>query len=154
MTTAAKVTDYIISKGVKEGNLLTNKRIQKLIYYIQAWHLAINNKPIFDDTIEAWVHGPAIRSIYEMYRANAWLPISKVANPKIADELEPDTVQFIDRIFLAYSKYDTATLEYMTHAETPWQEARKGLEANEISSNEITQDSMKEYYAKRLVSTE
>lgn len=150
MTTAYKVTVYLIDKSIREGTPLTNKRLQKLLYYIQAWHLAINEKPLFEDKIEAWIHGPAIRSIYEEYKSFVANPINKVSNIEVIESLENDTIQFIDRIISAYSKYDTATLEYMTHAEEPWQVARRGLEANESSNNEITHESMRKYYAGRL----
>ncbi|MFA6601928.1 MAG: type II toxin-antitoxin system antitoxin SocA domain-containing protein [Candidatus Paceibacterota bacterium] len=153
MTTAAKITDYLIDKSLKEGNPVTNKRLQKLLYYIQAWHLAINKEPLFNDKIEAWIHGPAIRSVYETYKSYIAKPIDKVHNPNIAQELGIGTTRFIDRIVNAYSKYDTATLEYMTHAEDPWQKARKGLEINESSNNEITQESMRDYYSERLVNS-
>lgn len=151
MTTAANVTSYLVKKCIDEGNPLTNKRLQKLLYYIQAWHLAINSEPIFDDKIEAWIHGPAIRSIYETYKSFVANPINSVLN--IGEKLEDKTILFIDKIVKAYSAYDTATLEYMTHAEAPWQNARKGLESNESSNNEITQESMRTYYAKRLSKT-
>jgi len=153
MTTAAKITDYLIDKSLKEGNPVTNKRLQKLLYYIQAWHLAINKEPLFNDKIEAWIHGPAIRSVYETYKSYVAKPIDKVRNSNIAQELGIETTRFIDRIVNAYSKYDTATLEYMTHAEDPWQKARKGLEINESSNNEITQESMRDYYSERLVNS-
>lgn len=151
MTTASIITSYLINKGIKEGNPLTNKRLQKLLYYIQAWHLAINNKPIFEDKIEAWIHGPAIRIIYEKYKTFVASPINVISDSK--EKLEEDVIGFIDRIVKAYSAYDTATLEYMTHAEEPWQVARKGLESNESSNNEITQESMRVYYASRLAKT-
>ena len=150
MTTADKITDYLISKGIKEGIPLTNKRLQKLLYYIQAWHLAIRRQPIFEDKIEAWIHGPAIRSIYEKYKSFVANPIDKISNPQIAKELDNSIIKFVDRIVKAYAPYDTATLEYMTHIEEPWQIARKGLEANESSNNEITQASMMTYYSNRL----
>lgn len=151
MTTAAKITDYLIDKGIKEGDPVTNKRLQKLLYYIQAWHLVFNKEPLFEDKIEAWIHGPAIRSVYEEYKSYIANPIDRVSNANIAQELGSDVTGFVDRIVKAYSKYDTATLEYMTHAEDPWQKARKGLEVNASSNNEITHESMREYYAERLV---
>ncbi len=150
MTTAAKIADYLICKSVKDKKSITNKRLQKLLYYVQAWHLAINKKPLFDDKIEAWIHGPAIRSVYEEYKSYVANPIDKVLNVNIATELGIGTVKFVDRIVEAYSKYDTATLEFMTHAESPWQEARNGLEINESSNNEISQASMLSYYTDRL----
>ncbi len=151
---ALQIADYLILKSKDNGEALTNKRLQKLLYYIQAWHLAINNQPIFEDKIEAWIHGPAIRVVYEEYKNFIANPIDKVTNIKVADELGSENIEFIERVLSAYSKYDTPTLEYMTHAEDPWQIARKGLEANESSNNEITQESMKTYYAGRLAKTE
>jgi len=153
MTTAAQVADYLILKSpktLKDGYPVTNKRLQKLLYYIQAWHLAIEKEPIFSDKIEAWIHGPAIREIYETYKSFVANPIEKKVDPKITEKIGEDNIKFIDRILNAYSKYDTATLEFMTHEEEPWQIARKGLEVNQSSSNEITQESMKNYYTARL----
>ena len=150
MTNASDIAIYLIDKSIKDGTPITNKRLQKLLYYIQAWHLAINKKPLFDDKIEAWIHGPAIRSIYEIYKGFVASPINKIPDGEEVIKLEKKTRDFIDRILNAYSKYDTATLEYMTHAEEPWQYARKGLEVNESSNNEITQESMLNYYSARL----
>lgn len=150
MTTAATVANYLINKSSKEGSPLTNKRLQKLLYYVQAWNLAINNNPLFEDKIEAWIHGPVIRSIYEEYREFVANPINKTSITSTELNLDETTTKFIDRIVKAYSVYDTPTLEYMTHAEAPWQVARKGLEANESSSNEITHESMRTYYSSRL----
>lgn len=151
--TAAQVAEYLIlksPKSPKEGYQVTNKRLQKLLYYVQAWHLAVNGTPLFSDKIEAWIHGPAIREIYETYKSFVAQPIVKEVDPGIIESLGKDNVAFIDRVMAAYSKYDTATLEFMTHTEEPWQIARRGLEVNESSSNEITQESMKNYYATRL----
>jgi len=150
MNTASQVANYLVKKCVQEGEPLTNKRLQKLLYYIQAWSLAINGTPIFEDKIEAWIHGPAIRNVYEEYKSFVANPITTPANPNLNVSLGKNTEDFIQRILSAYSKYDTATLEVMTHAEEPWQKARKDLEANESSSNEITHESMRTYYAARL----
>lgn len=150
MYTAQQIADYLILKSQQESEVITNKRLQKLLYYMQAWHLVINGKPLFTDKIEAWIHGPAISSIYETYKSYVAKPIDKKVDTKIIKDLGDSTVSFIDRIYTAYKKYDTNTLEFMTHAENPWQIARKGVEANESSSNEITLESMKQYYGDRL----
>lgn len=154
MTTASQVARYLVNKGIETGKPLTNKRLQKLLYYVQSWHLAINGTPFFNDKIEAWIHGPAIRSIYEEYKSYSFNPINKLSSLDVSKELGEDAVMFIDRVMKAYSSYDTPTLEYMTHIEDPWQNARKGLEANQSSSNEITQEEMGAYYAARLSKAE
>ena len=55
---ALDVALYFIKKGVDEKNPITNKKLQKLVYYSQAWSLVLNNEKLFNEKIEAWVHGP------------------------------------------------------------------------------------------------
>jgi uncharacterized phage-associated protein len=154
MTSAALVADYLVLKARNEGWQLTNKRLQKLLYYIQAWSLALNGQPVFRDTIEAWIHGPAIRSVYEEYKSFVANPITTIKDEKIAEKIDKTFITIIDRVCKSYSIYDTATLEFMTHSESPWQDARRGLEVNQSSTNEITLDSMRNYYSARLKEVE
>ena len=63
-TSALTVADYFLYKANKEKKPITNKKLQKLVYYAQAWSLVLNNKKLFSEPIEAWVHGPAVRSLY------------------------------------------------------------------------------------------
>ena len=48
---------------VYEG--LTHLKIQKLLYYADGINLAITGKPLFEDKIYAWPHGPVIKNVYE-----------------------------------------------------------------------------------------
>ena len=66
-TTAERVADYIIRSAHESGELITNLKLQKLVYYAQAWHLALFDEPLFDDPIEAWVHGPVVSSLYSKF---------------------------------------------------------------------------------------
>ena len=47
---------------------MSHKKLQKLCYYAQAWYVTIKNKPLFEDDIEAWVHGPVVPSLYSQYK--------------------------------------------------------------------------------------
>ena len=65
MLTAAQVADYFLSLVDEDaGDSMTNLRLQKLLFYAQAWHLALTNRPLFEEDFEAWVHGPVIPSFY------------------------------------------------------------------------------------------
>lgn len=37
---------------------MTHKKLQKLCYYAQAWHCALENEPICSASFQAWIHGP------------------------------------------------------------------------------------------------
>ena len=88
--TASKVANVFLKLAQEKNEELTNLKLQKLVYYAQAWYLAIYEKPLFDDEIEAWIHGPAVPSIYKMYKKFGWKPITtlpqKVILPKNVKE--------------------------------------------------------------------
>jgi uncharacterized phage-associated protein len=64
MAKVSDVAEYILEK-VGET---TAMKLQKLVYYSQAWHLAWTEQPLFKDKIEAWCNGPVI-SMFEYYSA-------------------------------------------------------------------------------------
>lgn len=159
MTTSTKkmsalgVAEYFIDKANKDGKLITNKKLQKLVYYAQAWSVVLNNKPLFSDKIEAWVHGPAIKSLYVKYKDFGFNPIKKDISPLKMKAINSKTKELLDNIWSVYGKLDAGYLELLTHSEKPWQDARAGLESHTSSDTEITIASMKSYYSERLKET-
>ena len=122
----------------------TALEIQKLLYYAQAWNLAFSEEPLFSDTCEAWVHGPAVARVFREYKTNRWAPIGVPIGPTAMD---PDIVAHIDSVLDAYGDLGARQLERLTHQEMPWIEARAGLPADEPSRNPISMKSMKEFYS-------
>lgn len=147
-TTALDVAKYFLWKAQNEGKKLSNKKIQKLVYYAQAWSLALKDVPLFDDKIEAWIHGPAVASLYRMFKVFGYGPVLLSVEEKDIQNLS--NISLLDEVWAAYSKYDAEYLEFLTHHEEPWIKARENKEVDEVSTDEITQDSMKSYYRSRL----
>lgn len=148
--TAGQIAEYMLFKAAEEGKPITNKKLQKLVYYSQAWSLALNGKRLFKEKIEAWVHGPAIRSLYGTYKRYGFNVIDKKIDTDLVKSISKDDKLFLDRIWKVYGRFDSIYLELLTHSESPWQEARQGLEAHENSDAEITVSSMKNYYTEKL----
>ena len=147
-----KISDYFILLANKNGKKITNKKLQKLVYYTQAWSLAIRDKALFNEPIEAWIHGPSIRELYREYKRFGFNPIEKkIDEDKI--NLDNETKELLDEVWDVYGKFDANYLEYLTHSEEPWQKAREGLEGYLHSSNEIKHEYMKDYYRKLLKET-
>ncbi|MGC9292044.1 MAG: Panacea domain-containing protein, partial [Acidobacteriaceae bacterium] len=133
--TASEVAKYFIASFQKKGKEISNLKLQKLLYYAQAWHLAFYDVPLFDDQIEAWVHGPVVRSVFQEYRKFGWKPVKTgnsggITSKKITDHL--------DEVMRAYGKFDAVLLERRTHRESPWRDARGNLEPDEPSNRVIT----------------
>lgn len=141
------IVDYFIWKSNGENKPITNKKLQKLLYYAQAWNVTIRNKPLFEDKIEAWVHGPAVRSIYFAFKQFGFSPIQKEIKISRIEKIEEKDKTILDEVWKVYGKYDARYLELLTHNEIPWQEARQGAGVCESCSNEINLETMKKYYS-------
>jgi uncharacterized phage-associated protein len=141
------VARWFINHADREaGGAITPLKLQKLVYYAQAWHLANFGRPLFDDNFEAWAHGPANRALYAKYRDYGWeaLPPEKGTNP-------PDDVSaFLRSVFDTYGQYSAKKLEQMTHEEAPWMEARGDLPPEAASRAIMSNLSMRNYYGKRI----
>jgi len=126
------------------GDALTNLKLQKLLYYAQAWFLALIDRGIFQEDFQAWVHGPVLPSQYHRFRACEWRPID--LRVRRADALPHKVLAHIDEIIRVFGVESAISLEVMTHREEPWKKARRGLPPTAPSNAIITKDSMKEFY--------
>jgi len=125
------------------GEDITNKKLQKLCYYAQSWHLALYEEPLFDDKFQAWVHGPVCRELYLEYKDYRW----NIPSPDEFDcTLDSRICEFLEMVYDTYGEFDGDELELLTHSELPWQEARKGLEEWEASDKEISEETMRKFY--------
>ena len=147
--TANQVADFILCFAREHGDNLTNLKLQKLVYYAQAWHLALYDEPLFDDPVQAWVHGPVVYSVYQRFKDYGWQPITA---PIDCDRVTlPEAVeQHLIEVMDEYGGFNAYELERMTHEEAPWQNARGALPMDEPSNTVINPDDMKHYYRQRV----
>ncbi|PSF35524.1 hypothetical protein C7H19_16040 [Aphanothece hegewaldii CCALA 016] len=146
MLSCFNVADYFIRLANETGSFVSNLKLQKLVYYAQAWHLALYDVPLFEEDFQAWIHGPVIPTLYQKYRVFGWRPITEDVNPIL-----PEAIQdFLNEVAQEYFACDAYELEQMTHAETPWNRARGDLPPDAHSNAVIKKEWMKEYYGSRV----
>ncbi len=126
---------------------MTQKKLQKLCYYAQGWYAGITNKKLFEDQIQAWVHGPVSPKLYEKFKVYGYNKIPKRESKTTDEELKG----IVREIYRIYGKLDGDQLEELTHEETPWNNARKGLEAHEPSTNSIKIEDMISFFHSKLL---
>lgn len=148
------VADYVImSLNSDERFLLINLKLQKLMYYIQAWSLGINGEKMMEARFEAWVHGPVCRQLYDRFKATkslySTIDEEDVKNKDATNEITSEDREFINYILENFARYSGPQLETMTHSELPWMEARNGALPMEHCENQISEDTMKTYYGKK-----
>jgi uncharacterized phage-associated protein len=146
MSTANYIAACIINLSYEKESPVSNLKLQKLLYYAQAWHLAIFKQPLFNDEIEAWVHGPVVPGVFRSYRDNRWAPIPNVENSDIPESIRAH----LEEVWRVYGNLEGNDLERITHSEGPWLSARGGIAPDVSSHAVIMKDWMREYYSARL----
>ena len=126
---------------------MTAMKLQKLVYYSQAWALVWDDEPLFADPIEAWANGPVVRALYEVHRGQFKVASWPAGNEQKLDAAQRETV---DAVLGFYGDKTSQWLSDLTHREAPWRDARKGIAPGERGDREITQAAMAEYYGSLL----
>lgn len=139
------IAAYILDRA----GTMTAMKLQKLVYYAQAWSLVWDEKPLFDEPIEAWANGPVVRKLYEQHRGQFQLSRWPHGDPSALSAQERKT---IDAVLDYYAPHPSQALSDLTHRERPWREARRGLLPGQRGNHEITHASMAEYYGGLQVS--
>ncbi|WP_053954657.1 Panacea domain-containing protein, partial [Inediibacterium massiliense] len=141
------VATYFLNKvDIEAGDLISHLKLQKLVYYAQAWMMAFLNKIIIKEDFQAWVHGPVIPEMYNNYKKFGANPIPKV---NILDEniFNEDEKLILNGIWNVYGKYNAKYLEALTHMEDPWRDARGNCQEDERCTNVIEKENIKTYYS-------
>lgn len=149
MARAQDVAEYFIALAKHSGDTsVTNLKIQKLVYYAQAWYLANFDKPLFEEDFQAWVHGPVIPELYQQYKEFSYKPIDiNVTLDQVEPRFKPEELEFLKEVAKVYMPSGGYELELMTHNEDPWKIARGSLAPEEHSDKVISKDSMFSYYS-------
>lgn len=149
MTTAIKVYTaenvanyfiYLSSKIVgdnKEREGITNLKLQKILYFAQAYFVAKVGKTLFKEKIEAWEYGPVVPVVYHEYKKNGNRPIVLEHDISTIDAVDKKS---LDIVWENFGGYSARRLVDMTHAHKPWKDA----------SGEITLKSLADYYGPLL----
>lgn len=139
MANVFDVAAYIL----KEKGAMTAMKLQKLVYYGQAWSLVWDERPIFAESIEAWANGPVVPNLYDWHRGLYNVTNCSKGN---ADALTDEERATMDAVLQAYGDQTSQWLSDLTHSEEPWKAARKGLAPGQWGRREITHAAMAEYY--------
>lgn len=149
--TAPQVADFFLAFANESGDRITNLKLQKLVYYAQAWYLANYKKPLIKEDFEAWVHGPVNPDLYHIFKERGYLPIEKdIKMNDVEKVFDKETLKFLNEVASVYMPFGAYHLEIMTHREDPWINARAGVAADEKCNNVISLESMEKFYGEKV----
>ena len=157
MNRVLDVARYIINYSNEKDYGISNLKLQKLLYFVQAFFLVRSQgkQTCFNAKIEAWDFGPVVPDVYhefkrygsgdiplirtylessDNYRSFYWAPFDKKV---ISREDREIIAEVVDN----FKDYSATALVKLTHNQDPWIEAYHTGE-----NNEITVESMRGYF--------
>lgn len=135
---ALDVAKYVINHEISQGRSVTNLRLQKLLYFVQAKVLMETDNPCFEDEMQAWEYGPVVPVVYQAYAKYRNFAIEEQKN---VIDIAQDIKNYIQDILNYFANTQTFELVQITHGQKPWIEARaKG------NRQPISIDTIREYF--------
>lgn len=143
--TALNVAKWFLARNRVEeasgADGISNLKLQKLLYYAQGCTLAITGKPLFDDDILAWKHGPVVENVCHEYKS---FGSNSIADTSLDFGEMPDNISdILENVYKSFGQYSAWKLRDMTHEETPWKETAK----NEV----IQKGTIKKYFEENYI---
>lgn len=150
-TTADAVANFFLRFVCDHGDVLTNLKLQKLLYYAQGWYLGLYGEPLFREKLQAWIHGPVQPRVWRRFKEYG--PHAIQEDPSDVD-LPQDVKRHLTEVFDAYGSFSAWELQRMTHSEPPWQKARGDLPMDAQSTATISNIDMKVYFKELACSSD
>lgn len=146
MVSVFDVANYFLTLVEEEvGDALSNLKLQKLVYYAQGFHLALFSRPLFENAIEAWTHGPVIPGLYHAYKQYGAGALPRPVDFDL-DIFDRETCELLDEVYQVYGQYSAWMLRDITHQEGPWVQA-----FNEVGVGaKIEHKAMQDYFRTQL----
>lgn len=125
MERAISVARYICDEYRKiSGEAIDEMKLHKLLYFSQRESIAITGEPLFNDEFEGWRFGPVCVAVrHDFYNGEMMNSVS--------DEISLSSAYIVNNIILQYGELASWKLSQISHAETSWINARKGLSPDE-----------------------
>lgn len=138
---ALAVSKEIIGFAEKDlgagGELLTNLKLQKLLYYVQGYHLAIYEKPLFDDKIESWMYGPVVPTVYEFFKSYGSNGLTSASVDESSEFANKDSLDLVFQVYNMFKSFSAIGLMEKTHQEDPWVNAVPHGRGTEIKNEDL-----------------
>lgn len=157
------LSEYLIYRSNFQKIPFTPLKLQKILYFLQAWHLVYFDKhPFFNEVPEAWANGPVYRVVYNKYKKK-WLkndPIlvsykseneltKKVKDLEKGLKITAQQKKLMELVLNTYLRYTPEKLIIVTHLDEPYIHARKGYDTFDACEVQINLDEVFNYYNKK-----
>lgn len=142
------IAKYTIKRCNNQGKSISNLKLQKILYFIQAAFLVHTGKPAFENEIEAWDLGPVVPAVYVEYR-----PYGSASIPYLGDlfgekddfPFSDDSEKILNAIIDDCAPYSAIQLAELTQKQDPWLNAYSKPRSKH-RHNIISKESIKKFF--------
>ena len=138
---------FLLRTNVPAGDVMTHLKLQKLCYFAQVFNLVNRDCKLFEDTFQAWSHGPVAPALWKRFKKFTWQGIGGdgVGSLSIKSLTDADE-QILDAVWVKLGRWTARELEYWTHQHDPWKHARGNTPRGWHATTEISVASLKKFY--------
>lgn len=110
----------------EDADLISNLKLQKLLYYAQGCFLALTDRPLFREDILAWEHGPVIEKVYRNYYSNGAKGI-EFEDGFLFEDFSEEENDLLRQVYEEFGQYSAWKLRNMVQEERPWKETKRNF---------------------------
>jgi len=151
---ASTIAGYFIEKSNKEERPLSVFRLIKLVYIAHGWNLALYEKPLVSNRVEAWKYGPVMPSLHALFKSMDLKKDDLVKNFSMIEEMSEvscikgEHLELLNKVYVKYKKISEKRLTELMHADdTPWHLVWNDGKGRD---KQITDDATKKYYSNKI----
>ncbi len=126
------VANHFLDLAESENEAISPMKIQKLVYIAHGWYLALTEKPLLDEYVQAWKYGPVIPTLFHEFKRFGREAITEPAtdfdprNNTFAKTIMSDdkyVKAILEKVYEVYGDFTAIQLSNLTHQpDTPWAE--------------------------------
>jgi uncharacterized phage-associated protein len=146
---AIDLAKWLVNHADREaGEAMTHLKVQKLLYFAEAYYLANFNKSLFQEEFQAWAHGPVVIEVWRRFKQYNWdsIPQQDLMSLKFSGPM----LDYMCAVYDKFGKLGAKKLEEITHQHAPWKNARGDLPLEAACSNIIEKEVIRDFYAERI----
>ena len=143
---------YILQLLLRDEEEVSAMKLQKICFYAQSWYIAKYNHPLFKHDFQAWKYGPVSPALYEYHAKKSTVSLNNTIIPGNVQNIAESDKEFIKAVVSIYGRFTGLQLSELSHSQDPWKNARRGIPEGSPSNNEITIESIRDYFSKFLKS--
>jgi uncharacterized phage-associated protein len=139
---STEIANEFLKRADHAGRSLTQMQLQKLVYLAHGISLAVLDRPLVIDQVEAWDYGPVYREMYKELRQYGADPVrASIKTPVEGGGLVADEIASIDYVWRTFGDFPAFKLSALTHLpDTPWSKVYSELGASAPIPNSAIKD--------------